>query len=87
MYLQFGVWLAFNSPGWHTGALTIDYRANCRYDTDNDRICTDAHHGYSVFIQNADKSETVDIGASWTRGLAVHPVGKCLGTDIICGLA
>ncbi|KAF8918359.1 hypothetical protein CPB85DRAFT_1214172 [Mucidula mucida] len=66
------------------GRLTIDYRANCRYDTDNDRICTDAHHGYSVFIQNADKSETVDIGASWTRGLAVHPVATAVTFVALC---
>ncbi|KAF9018672.1 pali-domain-containing protein [Hymenopellis radicata] len=58
--------------------------ANCRYDTNGDRTCTDAHHGYSVFIQNADRTETVDIGASWTRGLAVHPVATAVTFIALC---
>ncbi|KAK0478849.1 hypothetical protein IW261DRAFT_1481227 [Armillaria novae-zelandiae] len=41
--------------------------------TDNARTCEDASHGYTLFIQNSDRTETVDIGSSWTRGLAVHP--------------
>jgi hypothetical protein len=37
-------------------------------------------HGYSVPITNQGGSRSVVIGASWTRGLAVHPVGKSMRT-------
>lgn len=48
--------------------------AACSYETNGDRTCGDASHGYTLFIQNSAGTETVDIGSSWTRGLAVHPV-------------
>ncbi|KAK0189854.1 hypothetical protein F5146DRAFT_1139349 [Armillaria mellea] len=44
--------------------------AACSYQTNNARTCGDASHGYTLFIQNAARTETVDIGSSWTRGLA-----------------
>ncbi|KAK0497852.1 hypothetical protein EDD18DRAFT_1159766 [Armillaria luteobubalina] len=52
--------------------------APCSYQTDNARTCEDASHGYTLFIQNSDRTETVDIGSSWTRGLAVHPVATAV---------
>ncbi|KIY67387.1 hypothetical protein CYLTODRAFT_376171 [Cylindrobasidium torrendii FP15055 ss-10] len=56
------------------GMPNIACRADCRYDEHGDRTCASAHSSYSVFLQNSDRTETVDIGASWTRGLAIHPV-------------
>ena len=35
-------------------------------------------HGYQTVIYNSDKSSWQTVGASWTRGLAVHPVGTFL---------
>ncbi|KAK0201066.1 hypothetical protein DFS33DRAFT_1102559 [Desarmillaria ectypa] len=52
--------------------------AECSYQTNGDRTCGDASHGYTLFIQNAAGTETVDIGSSWTRGLAVHPVAAAV---------
>ncbi|KAI6160219.1 hypothetical protein EDD17DRAFT_1484968 [Pisolithus thermaeus] len=36
------------------------------------RVCSTTGHGYSVVISTQNNSVT--IGSSWTRGLAVHPV-------------
>ena len=33
-------------------------------------------HGYIVGLRNPTTSEIVIVGASWTRGLAIHPVGE-----------
>jgi hypothetical protein len=33
-------------------------------------------HGYLVTITSFDRKESVLIGSSWTRGLAIHPVGQ-----------
>jgi hypothetical protein len=52
--------------------------ASCSYQIDNARTCGDASHGYTLFIQNSAGTETVDIGSSWTRGLAVHPVATAV---------
>ncbi|KAG6884872.1 hypothetical protein C0993_007610, partial [Termitomyces sp. T159_Od127] len=49
--------------------------AYCYYDEDLDRTCIAATHSYTVGISNAAKTVNVVIGSSWTRGLAVHPVG------------
>ncbi|KAF8218692.1 hypothetical protein L208DRAFT_1427192 [Tricholoma matsutake] len=38
------------------------------------RTCAQAGHGYKFDISNQDKSSTITIGPSWTRGLALHPV-------------
>ncbi|KAJ6559873.1 hypothetical protein B0H19DRAFT_1145977 [Mycena capillaripes] len=45
----------------------------CFYDTDGNRRCLHTGHGYFVPLITNDGQE-VDIGASWTRGLAIHPV-------------
>ncbi|KAG6835997.1 hypothetical protein H0H93_012413 [Arthromyces matolae] len=58
--------------------LRLGVWAYCFYNQDNDRTCTSATHAYSVGIANEDKSITVKIGASWTRGLAVTPVAAAV---------
>ncbi|KAI6030318.1 pali-domain-containing protein [Pisolithus marmoratus] len=44
------------------------------YDLANsgNRVCSTTGHGYSTVINT--QSNSVTIGSSWTRGLAVHPV-------------
>lgn len=51
-------------------------RAECTYKDDGSRICGEASHGYSTSISDTNKDANVIISGSWTRGLAVHPVGK-----------
>ncbi|KIJ61260.1 hypothetical protein HYDPIDRAFT_116273 [Hydnomerulius pinastri MD-312] len=41
------------------------------------RVCNDAGHGYSVSIVNP-QNNSITIGSSWTRGLAVHPVAAAV---------
>ncbi|KAL4061678.1 actin cortical patch SUR7/pH-response regulator pali [Scleroderma yunnanense] len=44
------------------------------YDLANgNRVCSNTGHGYSVTVSNT-QGNSVTIGSSWTRGLAVHPV-------------
>ncbi|EMD32824.1 hypothetical protein CERSUDRAFT_118517 [Gelatoporia subvermispora B] len=56
--LRFGIW------------------AYCWYDDSGNRICNPTGHGYSTTLTDfgATSQNTVTIGSSWTRGLAVHPV-------------
>ncbi|KAF9239415.1 hypothetical protein BU15DRAFT_46658 [Melanogaster broomeanus] len=45
------------------------------YDVSNgDRVCSTTGHGYSLTITNAQNTNSITIGSSWTSGLAVHPV-------------
>ncbi|KAI5983906.1 hypothetical protein EDD15DRAFT_2178192 [Pisolithus albus] len=57
--------------------LIFAIRAYC-YDLSNNgnRVCSTTGHGYSVVISTQNNSVT--IGSSWTRGLAVHPVAAGL---------
>ncbi|CDO69953.1 hypothetical protein BN946_scf184836.g27 [Trametes cinnabarina] len=48
--------------------------ANCWYENDNVRACSPADNAYTTTIYNGGRQDFVTIGASWTRGLAVHPV-------------
>ncbi|KAF5349329.1 hypothetical protein D9758_011806 [Tetrapyrgos nigripes] len=48
--------------------------APCSYEPNGARICEATGHGYSVNITNSEHNSVKIIGASWTRGLAVHPV-------------
>ncbi|EDR09461.1 uncharacterized protein LACBIDRAFT_319082 [Laccaria bicolor S238N-H82] len=50
----------------------------CYDDTHGDRTCLPTRHGYSVPITNQEKTRSVNIGSSWTRGLAVHPVATAV---------
>ncbi|KAK1216735.1 hypothetical protein PQX77_020622 [Marasmius sp. AFHP31] len=52
--------------------------APCTYSRNDDRICANAHHGYSVSISNENKDSSVNIGSGWTRGLAIHPVATAV---------
>lgn len=59
--------------GKHILRLSI-CRAFC-YETtkSSDTICDKTGHAYSLMVTSSGSSVT--IGSSWTRGLAVHPVG------------
>ncbi|KAI6003180.1 pali-domain-containing protein [Pisolithus orientalis] len=46
--------------------------AYCYDLTNGNRVCSTTGHGYSVVVNATNNSVT--IGSSWTRGLAVHPV-------------
>ncbi|THH14382.1 hypothetical protein EW146_g5951 [Bondarzewia mesenterica] len=49
--------------------------AYCTYDASSGhRTCINQGHGYSVTVQSHDGSNSIAIGSSWARGLAVHPV-------------
>jgi len=48
--------------------------APCFYDVHDTRSCFKAGVGYIVSLQNSNKDAGIIIGASWTRGLAIHPV-------------
>ncbi|KAJ7919469.1 pali-domain-containing protein [Mycena leptocephala] len=49
----------------------------CAYDGDGHRVCVHTGHGYPITIPTSDGQEIV-IGASWTRGLAIHPVATAV---------
>ncbi|KAJ7864603.1 hypothetical protein B0H14DRAFT_3084422 [Mycena olivaceomarginata] len=50
----------------------------CIYDGNNERTCLHTGHGYAVPVETLNietgATQEVIIGASWTRGLAIHPV-------------
>ncbi|KAJ6492035.1 pali-domain-containing protein [Mycena sanguinolenta] len=48
--------------------------APCSYDGNWKRTCLSGGHGYALEILSFDKKQSVFIGSSWTRGLAIHPV-------------
>jgi len=60
--------------------------APCYYDQNGRRTCAQAAHGYKFSIANQDKSSNVTIGASWTRGLAIHPVATAV-TFVALGMS
>ncbi|KAJ7670325.1 hypothetical protein B0H17DRAFT_1086030 [Mycena rosella] len=45
----------------------------CLYDNEDKRVCAHTGHGYPVFLITRE-GQTETVGASWTRGLAIHPV-------------
>ncbi|KAJ6465012.1 pali-domain-containing protein [Mycena sanguinolenta] len=45
----------------------------CQYDGNNHRECFHTGHAYSYPIETPE-GQLIVIGASWTRGLAIHPV-------------
>ncbi|KAJ6482270.1 hypothetical protein C8R47DRAFT_1018045 [Mycena vitilis] len=49
----------------------------CVYDGNDHRTCVHTGHGYTIPIRTIDGQE-VEIGASWTRGLAIHPVATAV---------
>jgi len=50
----------------------------CYYDTDEARTCLKTGRAYSVQVGNPDNTHTAKVAASWTRGLAVHPVATAV---------
>jgi len=50
----------------------------CYYDQNDDRTCLKTAHAYSVGVSNPQKTVTATVKASWTRGLAVHPVATAV---------
>ncbi|KAJ7212995.1 hypothetical protein GGX14DRAFT_619723 [Mycena pura] len=58
--------------------------APCFYNTNGERTCFSAGHGYSISIANQQKTANVIIGSSWTRGLAVHPVATAVTFVAFC---
>jgi len=52
--------------------------APCFYDQNDARTCEKTGHAYSVSISNSERTASVIIGSSWTRGLAVHPVATAV---------
>jgi len=58
----------------HVDFLILLCRAFCYYDTDGHRTCSPIGHGYTVQVESPLNQQIVTIGASWTRGLAVHPI-------------
>lgn len=50
-------------------------RANCWYEDSGTRACSPANNAYSTTLYDSQHQDFVTIGPSWTRGLAVHPVG------------
>jgi len=45
----------------------------CIYDQNGHRTCFHTGHGYAFGVETQE-GQVVIIGASWTRGLAIHPV-------------
>lgn len=54
--------------------LRLGVWAPCFYNQNAQSTCYARDHGYSVSVQNPQRTANVVIGPSWTRGLAVHPV-------------
>ena len=55
----------------------MTYRVSCRYETTGVHGCNAAHNAYSTTVfAGSNKDDFVNIGPSWTRGLAIHPVGE-----------
>ncbi|KAK7677146.1 hypothetical protein QCA50_019855 [Cerrena zonata] len=51
------------------------FSAFCFYDDLGERVCSPAGGAYSSTVFNNEAHDTaVTVGATWTRGLAVHPV-------------
>ena len=54
----------------------MTYRVSCRYETTGVHGCNAAHNAYSTTVfAGSNKDDFVNIGPSWTCGLAIHPVG------------
>ncbi|KAI0742486.1 hypothetical protein C8Q80DRAFT_1109547 [Daedaleopsis nitida] len=48
--------------------------ASCSYEVSGNRVCTPSHNAYATTIYDSQHQGFVNIGPSWTRGLAIHPV-------------
>ena len=50
-------------------------RAGCWYENDGNRVCNSAGNAYATTVYAHNNDSSVTVGPSWTRGLAIHPVG------------
>ncbi|RPD53624.1 hypothetical protein L227DRAFT_581182 [Lentinus tigrinus ALCF2SS1-6] len=48
--------------------------ASCWYENTGNRVCSSSDNAYATTIYGSDRNSFVNIGPSWTRGLAIHPV-------------
>ncbi|KAF5336311.1 hypothetical protein D9758_014471 [Tetrapyrgos nigripes] len=62
----------------------------CEYDLNDDSTCVHTGHGYDFPLVGVDLSSgspqiiQANIGAGWTRGLAVHPVATAVTFIALC---
>lgn len=60
-----------------TALTSHTFRAYCsEAATDGNTICLKTGHGYSVPVHSSNNA--INIGANWTHGLAIHPVGTLI---------
>ncbi|KIM41931.1 hypothetical protein M413DRAFT_27478 [Hebeloma cylindrosporum] len=52
--------------------------APCYYNGESDRTCLKSNLAYNLEISNAARTETANVSASWTRGLAAHPLAAAI---------
>ncbi|TFK80067.1 hypothetical protein K466DRAFT_605651 [Polyporus arcularius HHB13444] len=64
-----------NSDSTVINELRFGTWATCWYEDIGNRVCSPSHNAYATTIHGNDGS-FVNIGPSWTRGLAIHPVGE-----------
>jgi len=60
--------------------------AACFYDENDTRSCLKTGLAYTTALQDADRTVSVVIGPSWTRGLGIHPLATAV-TFIAFGLS
>jgi hypothetical protein len=65
---------------FETGRFKSICRGYCDYDG-VDQVCRHTGHAYSVNYRS--NSTSVFVNSSWTRGLAVHPVGKSCHLELL----
>ncbi|KAM5537335.1 hypothetical protein V8D89_009065 [Ganoderma adspersum] len=60
--------------------------AACWYQQNGDRVCNTNHGGYSTTLYDAHREGSATVAASWTRGLAIHPIAAAV-TVVALGLS
>ncbi|PIL26189.1 hypothetical protein GSI_11944 [Ganoderma sinense ZZ0214-1] len=60
--------------------------AACWYQQNGDRVCNTNHGGYSTTLHDPQRMSSETIAASWTRGLAIHPIAAAV-TLVALGLS
>ncbi|RDX46082.1 hypothetical protein OH76DRAFT_1407437 [Lentinus brumalis] len=62
-----------NSDSTVINELRFGTWATCWYEDIGNRVCSSSHNAYATTI-HGNSGSFVNIGPSWTRGLAIHPV-------------
>ncbi|KAH6904443.1 hypothetical protein BKA70DRAFT_1508001 [Coprinopsis sp. MPI-PUGE-AT-0042] len=57
---------------------------SCYYNTDEDKTCQKSGVAYDVAVTTSDGGKSVNIGRSWTRGLAIQPVATGVTLIALC---